>query len=217
MKKILFILTLLLVFIISCKTISNSNPPEDVVIYDGSVEESKDKENLEEADDENTAIVSEDADKIKKELYLPANTSIRYTDRGKILETNPKLIFKFVETNMPANADIVFSQLIEFMKNNPDVNIVLESHTSNKGIAYPYNYNLSVERAKLGKVYLIENGVLDRKIIESPLGESLPEYSSQNDLRRYEFIIIENDEDMIKYNTYISNLDVKKEKTYQGN
>ncbi len=54
-------------------------------------------------------------------------------------------------------------------------------------------------------------------MIESPLGEALPEYHSQDKLRRYEFIIIENEEDMIKYNTYISNLDVRKESVYQGN
>ena len=151
------------------------------------------------------------------EWYLPADCSIRETDRGRILETNPKIVFKFVETNMPATADMSFAQVIEFLDKNPNASIVLEAHTSNKGRAYPYNYNLSVIRARNGKAYLLSKGIATERVIESPLGEALPEYSTQDALRRYEFVIIENDEDMTKYNTYISQLDVRQESTYQGN
>lgn len=211
MKKLLFIFSLL-IFVIACKSTPKSNSPEDVVIADdppAAVEEKKPEPEEVKAD----TLAADD----KKELYLPANTSIRYTDRGRILETTPKVIFKFVETNMPATADMSFAQVIEFLEKNPDVNIVLEAHTSNRGKAYPYNYNLSVIRAKNGKAYLLAKNVSSDRVIESPLGEALPEYPTQNELRRYEFVIIENDEDMVKYNTYISNLDVRQESTYQGN
>ena len=104
-----------------------------------------------------------------------------------------------------------------YFLNNTNTSIVLEAHTSNRGKAYPYNYELSVLRARNGKGYLLNKGVDSNRIVESPLGEALPEYPSQDALRRYEFIIIENDEDMKKYNTYISKLDVKAESTYQGN
>lgn len=199
MKKLLFIFSLL-IFVIACKTTPKSTTPEDVVIADEpvAVEEPKEKT-------------------VQAELYLPTDTSIRNTDRGKILETTPKVIFKFVETNMPATADMSFSQVVEFLEKNPNVNIVLEAHTSNRGKAYPYNYNLSVIRAKNGKAYLLAKGVSSERVIESPLGEALPEFPTQNELRRYEFVIIENDEDMVKYNTYISGLDVRQESTYQGN
>ena len=199
MKKLLFIFSLL-IFVIACKTTPKSTTPEDVVIADEpvAVEEPKEKT-------------------VQAELYLPTDTSIRNTNRGKILETTPKVIFKFVETNMPATADMSFSQVVEFLEKNPNVNIVLEAHTSNRGKAYPYNYNLSVIRAKNGKAYLLAKGVSSERVIESPLGEALPEFPTQNELRRYEFVIIENDEDMVKYNTYISGLDVRQESTYQGN
>ena len=199
MKKLLFIFSLL-IFVIACKTTPKSTTPEDVVIADEpvAVEEPKEKT-------------------VQAELYLPNDTSIRNTDRGKILETTPKVIFKFVETNMPATADMSFSQVVEFLEKNPNASIVLEAHTSNRGKAYPYNYNLSVIRAKNGKAYLLAKGVSSERVIESPLGEALPEFPTQNELRRYEFVIIENDEDMVKYNTYISGLDVRQESTYQGN
>ena len=203
MKKLLFIFTLL-IFVIACKsTPTESSTPEDVVIIGEPVA-------VEETEEEPEVVA-------ETELYLPEGTSIRESDRGRILETNPKIIFKFVETNMPATADMSFTQVIEFLDKNTNANIVLEAHTSNRGKAYPYNYNISVIRAKNGKAYLVSKGIPSERIIESPLGEALPEYPSQNELRRYEFIIIANDEDMVKYNTYISNLDVKQESTYQGN
>ena len=118
---------------------------------------------------------------------------------------------------MPATADMSFAQVIEFLDKNPNASIVLEAHTSNKGRAYPYNYNLSVIRARNGKAYLLSKGIATERVIESPLGEALPEYPTQDALRRYEFVIIENDEDMTKYNTYISQLDVRQESTYQEN
>lgn len=193
MKKILFIFTLL-IFVIACKSTPKNSTPEDVVIADDPVPATE------------TA-----------EIYLPENTSIRETDRGRILETNPKVIFKLVETDMPKTTEMSFDQVIEFLNKNTNANIILEAHTGNRGIAYPYNYNLSVVRAKNGKKYLTDKGVDPNRVIESPLGEALPEYPTQDALRRYEFVIIENEDDMVKYNTYISQLDVRQESTYQGN
>ncbi|WP_020004081.1 OmpA family protein [Brachyspira innocens] len=197
MKKILFIFTLL-IFVIACKSTPKNSTPEDVVI----------------AEEHAPVTVSEEK---TTELYLPENTSIRETDRGRILETNPKIIFKLVETDMPETSEMSFDQVIEFLNKNTNANIILEAHTSNRGIAYPYNYNLSVVRAKNGKKYLTDKGVDPNRVIESPLGEAIPEYPTQDALRRYEFVIIENEDDMVKYNTYISQLDVRQESTYQGN
>ncbi|WP_028328845.1 OmpA family protein [Brachyspira alvinipulli] len=215
MKKILFIFILLIFVIVSCKTTTQGGIPAEAIAE----REAPAEEQVQEESDtpEDVIIEEEQAPEEPKELYLPAGASIRLTERGKVLETDPKIIFKFVETNMPANADTVFSQVVEFLNNNTNTSIVLEAHTSNRGRAYPYNYNLSVLRAKNGKAYLLNKGVDSNRVIESPLGEALPEYPSQDALRRYEFIVIENDEDMVKYNTYISNLDVKAESTYQGN
>ncbi|MDA0063758.1 OmpA family protein [Brachyspira hyodysenteriae] len=212
MKKLLFIFSLLIFVIAACKSTPTSTTPEDVVIADDpapAVAEEEPKPEEVVADTKTLASGSE-------ELYLPMDTSIRDTERGRILETTPKVIFKFVETNMPATAEMSFNQVVEFLEKNPNVNIVLEAHTSNRGKAYPYNYNLSVVRAKNGKAYLLAKGIPSERVIESPLGEALPEYPTQNELRRYEFVIIANDEDLVKYNTYISNLDVRNESTYQG-
>ena len=195
MKNIIFIFALLIFTILSCKSTPKTSTSEEII----SAEE----------------IIIEDDDIINANLYLPENTSIRDTSRGKIFETNPKIIFKFTETNMPATADVSFSQVIDLLNNNSNISIILEAHTSNKGQAYPANYNLSLLRAMNGKNYLINNGIDKNRIIENPLGEALPEYPNQYELRRYEFVIIENEEDLKKYNDYISTLDVKAESTYK--
>ena len=197
MKKLLFIFALF-TFIVSCGTTPEMAPVENAEPVVLAVEEPQPVANT-------------------NELYLPQGTSIRDTQRGRVLETNPKIIFGFAKTDMPANANIVFAKIIEFLDKNPNVRLVIEGHTSNKGIAYPYNYNLSVNRVRSARNYLVNNGVNADRLIEKPLGEALPESNIQANLRRYEFVIIENQADLDKYNNFVSTLNVRKETVYTGN
>lgn len=197
MKKLLFIFALF-IFIISCGTTPEMAPVENAEPVALAVEE------------EPQPVAN------TNELYLPQGTSIRETQRGRVLETNPKIIFGFAKTAMPANANITFAKIIEFLDKNPNVRLVIEGHTSNKGIAYPYNYNLSANRVRSARAYLVNNGVNADRLIEKPLGEALPESNIQANLRRYEFVIIENQADMDKYNSFVSTLDVRKETVYTG-
>ncbi|MEI0531559.1 OmpA family protein [Brachyspira pilosicoli] len=198
MKKLLFVFALF-IFVISCGTTPEMAPAENAEPVALAVQE------------EPQAVTN------TSELYLPQGTSIRDSQRGRVFETNPKIIFGFAKTAMPANANVAFAQVMEFLDKNPNVRLVIEGHTSNKGIAYPYNYNLSVNRVKNAKAYLVNNGVDANRLIEKPLGEALPESNVQANLRRYEFIIIENQADMDKYNSFVSTLDVRKETVYTGN
>lgn len=198
MKKLLFIFALF-IFIISCGTTPEMAPVENAEPVVLAVEE------------EPQVFAN------TNELYLPQGTSIRDTQRGRVLETNPKIIFGFAKTDMPANANVAFAKIIEFLDKNPNVRLVIEGHTSNKGIAYPYNYNLSANRVRSARAYLVNNGVNADRLIEKPLGEALPESNIQANLRRYEFVIIENQADMDKYNGFVSTLDVRKETVYTGN
>lgn len=153
----------------------------------------------------------------RNELIFPYGTSIRETARGKILVVDTKAIYDFASTNISTNTYAALGQVIEFMNSNENVNIIIEGHTSNIGIAYPYNYNLSVERARNVKIYLVNSGIVENRLMESPLGESLPEYPNQADLRRNEFVVITSREDLIVYNDFVSKLDVRKETTYTEN
>lgn len=224
MKKIIlsFLFTCCL-FLLSCETIPppvNTPPKEKTSVTEVEPAPSPAKEDTSVVKKEDTSVVSVEPKDVSvprvedRALILPEGTSIRGSARGRILETNPKIIFKLAETNMPPTAPKTFSEVISFLESNPDVKIVLEAHTSNLGIAYPYNYNLSVARARLGKEYIVNRNIPANRIIESPLGEALPEYPRQEELRRYEFIIIENEADMNRYNDFISTIDVRKEYEY---
>ena len=204
MKKFLliFILIIPLIVVISCQT------TQDAVVE----EPQPAPPPIEEVEE-----VVEEPMTNSNELVFPAGVSIRETERGKILVVDTKAIYDFASTNMPANVPISLRQVMEFMNMNQNVNIIVEGHTSNIGIAYPYNYNLSVERARNAKLYLVNSGIVENRLVESPLGESLPEYSNQDDLRRNEFVVITNDDDWLVYNNFVSRLDVRKETTYMGN
>ena len=207
MKKILliFILIIPLIVVISCQTTQDAVVEEPQPAPTPPVEEVVEE------------VVAEEPITNSNELVFPAGVSIRETERGKILVVDTKAIYDFASTNMPANVPISLRQVMEFMNMNQNVNIIVEGHTSNIGIAYPYNYNLSVERARNAKLYLVNSGIAENRLVESPLGESLPEYSNQDDLRRNEFVVITNDDDWLVYNNFVSRLDVRKETTYMGN
>ena len=148
-------------------------------------------------------------------LNLPEGVSTRDTERGKVLVANNKVIFAFAKSKLPKNAPNVLGNVIKtILDENPNVKIILEGHTSNKGIAYPYNYQLSVRRANVGKKYLTSIGIADERIIVKYFGESLPEYPKQEDLRRYEFVIIENDADLERYNNFLKTINTKSEMNY---
>lgn len=145
-------------------------------------------------------------------LILPDNVSIRETERGRVLVMDDKVIFKFADSNLPTSVDYILGDIIKtILENNPNLVIILEAHTSNRGIAYPYNYQLSVDRAYAGKQYLVNLGIDVDRVIEIPLGESLVEFYTQRELRRYEFVLIENDEDLAQYKKIVSQIDLKAE------
>ena len=100
------------------------------------------------------------------------------------------------------------------LDNNPNVRIVLEAHTSNKGVSYPYNYSLSLERSAVGEKYLNNLGVSSERLMTKSYGESLPEYPEQKDLRRYEFVVIENEDDLMRYNKFFSTVNAQADMTY---
>ena len=208
MKKIIkkflliFILIIPLIVVISCQT------TQDAVVE----EPQPAPPPIEEVEE-----VVEEPITNENELIFPAGVSIRETERGKILIVDTKAIYDFASTNMTGKVPISLAQVIEFMNMNQNVNIIVEGHTSNIGIAYPYNYNLSVERARNAKLYLVNSGIAENRLVESPLGESLPEYPNQDDLRRNEFVVITNNDDWLVYNNFVSRLDVRKETTYMGN
>lgn len=145
-------------------------------------------------------------------LVLPMGTSIRMTDRGKVLVTKEK--FLFPENGcllVPDNAKDL-KDIIEYVvKSNENIKIILESHTGTKGPAYPNNYNLSVSRALVARRYVSNFDIESDRVMTVGLGESIIEYGSENALRRYEIVLIENNKEFDVYKNYVNNLNFRKD------
>ena len=228
MKDFLLILVLL-IFAISCKSapiveeqVQTPPTPPPVEELEKVVEEPMINTVVDEIVEEpmtNTVVdeIVEEPITNANELIFPTGIYIRETERGKILVVEPKIIYDFASTNMTTMTHVSLRQVVEFMNLNANVSVIIEGHTSNIGIAYPYNYKLSAERVRNAKIYLVNSGINENRLIECPLGESLPEYPNQADLRRHEFVVITSESDLQVYNGFISRLDVRKETTYMEN
>ena len=147
-----------------------------------------------------------------EELLLPDGVSIRDTERGKVLVINTTVVhFYNGKTTMYKGYDNIFALAKQVLDMNPNVTMILEGHASKPGQAYPYNYNLSVNRAKASLNYLKKIEVSGDRLITEGVGERLPEYNTATKNRRLEFIIIEDKNDLNTYQNYIKNVNIKEE------
>ena len=112
------------------------------------------------------------------------NTSRTYTK----LEIN----FDFNKANIRPDAAVELDKFVIFLKDNPQINIELSSHTDAVGTDYN-NQLLSQKRADSSTAYLINKGIDPRRITSRGYGEKYliidrPEPEERN--RRTEFRII---------------------------
>ena len=132
------------------------------------------------------------------------------TDELKALEKNFYLQPIVVGTTVNLK-DVLFQQskaefldssypelnlVVEFMKENPKVEIRLEGHTDNRGVA-KYNLKLSKDRVEAVRDYLIKRGISKNRITGKGYGGSRPIADNENPAtrilnRRVEFTIVKN-------------------------
>ena len=65
------------------------------------------------------------------------------------------------------------NEVATVLKNNPDVKVVIEGHTDNRG-TNPYNKKLSAKRAKEVQSYFIKSGVSRERLTPRGYGEARP-------------------------------------------
>ena len=105
--------------------------------------------------------------------------------------------FEFDKSNITADGAFELDNLVQAMRSNPTMVIMVKAHTDNRGSAQ-YNMNLSDRRAKSSVQYVISKGIDKSRIAGKGYGESEPkidckeacteEEHAQN--RRSEFLII---------------------------
>ncbi|MCX7908628.1 MAG: OmpA family protein [Ignavibacteria bacterium] len=115
-----------------------------------------------------------------------------------IVELGRKLIIEnlLFETNSASLPDTVkeLEVLYQFMKNKPNVTILVEGHTDDRG-SHPYNDRLSILRADAVKNYLVNRGISPDRIKTVGFGKRKPIAPNDTEFgrklnRRTEIIIV---------------------------
>ncbi len=106
------------------------------------------------------------------------------------------VLFKQSKTEFLESSYSELNLVVKFMKENPKVEIRLEGHTDNRGVA-KYNVKLSKERVEAVKSYLVKKGISRKRISGKGYGGSRPIADNNNPEtrvlnRRVEFTIVKN-------------------------
>ncbi|WP_447635484.1 OmpA family protein [Flavobacterium microcysteis] len=108
-----------------------------------------------------------------------------------------EIFFEFNKSNITQEGAFELDKLVQVMKNNDQLVIMVKSHTDNRG-SDAYNMNLSDRRAKSTVQYVISKGIDKSRISGKGYGESEPKVDCKENCteedhaknRRSEFLII---------------------------
>ncbi|MBN1250659.1 MAG: OmpA family protein [Bacteroidales bacterium] len=129
------------------------------------------------------------------EKYEPPTTvdlQIQTLEKNKPIRLQ-NVNFKTGESKLDQVSKVCINQLVIFLKENPEFNIVLQGHTDNQG-GYQYNIDLSVSRTKAVKDYISSKGINSKRIKYIGYGETKPLVPNTTNKgrainRRVEFIV----------------------------
>lgn len=111
----------------------------------------------------------------------PAQVPVQHTLQPPTLL---KVNFDFDSATIQPNSYPLIEELAALMRHNPDISVLLEGHTDNKGAA-SYNLKLSKARAEAVKASLIQPyGIAANRLVTEGYGESKPIASNDTEQGR---------------------------------
>lgn len=104
------------------------------------------------------------------------------------------IYFDFDKTTLKKESFVELNKVVEFLNNNPTVEIEISGHTDSKG-SDDYNLNLSQGRSQAVVDYLISQGISASRLIAQGYGETKPIDTNDTDEgrannRRVEFTVL---------------------------
>ncbi|MTI22825.1 hypothetical protein E1176_17465 [Fulvivirga sp. RKSG066] len=144
-----------------------------------------------------------------KEGYLNTTDSVAYSDDAATVLTRDlylkpieigttvrlnNIFFDFDKTTLKSESYVELDKVVEFLKNNPSLEIEIAGHTDDKG-SDEYNLNLSQGRAQSVVDYLIGQGIDEFRLVARGYGETVPVATNTTDEgratnRRVEFTVL---------------------------
>lgn len=96
--------------------------------------------------------------------------------------------FEYNKSNITQEGAFELDKLVQVMKNNDKLTILVKSHTDNRG-SDAYNLDLSDRRAKSTVQYVISKGISANRISGKGYGESEPKIDCKENCTEEEFAI----------------------------
>ncbi|HLF50945.1 OmpA family protein [Flavobacterium sp.] len=136
----------------------------------------------------------------KDELITKEGDPKVITDNDVLMFNLPEILFDYDKHNIRDDAKVHLNKLVAKLKQYPQINIKIGSHSDNRG-SDEYNQILSQQRATSTKNYIVENGINKNRITAIGFGEASPKVDctthecteAEHQInRRSEFVIIVN-------------------------
>lgn len=136
---------------------------------------------------DSTEVVDEETTPILKDLYLQP-IEVGLTVRLK------NIYFDFDKTTLKSESFVELNKVVEFLKNNPTVEIEISGHTDSKG-SDDYNLNLSQGRSQSVVDYIVSQGIDAFRLTAHGYGEAKPVETNDTEAgravnRRVEFTVV---------------------------
>lgn len=132
-------------------------------------------------------VISEELTPVIKDLIIQP-IEVGLTVRLK------NIYFDFDKTTLKKESFVELNKVVEFLKQNPTVEIQIEGHTDSKG-SDEYNLNLSQGRSQSVVDYIVSQGINGARLRAQGYGESKPIDTNDTDAgrannRRVEFTVV---------------------------
>ncbi|MGE0681968.1 MAG: OmpA family protein [Candidatus Binatia bacterium] len=134
------------------------------------------------------------ATQLEQEL---AALKAKQTERGLVL-TLGDVLFEYNKADLKPGAMQNLFQLVTFLRENPERNLLIEGHTDSIG-SDSYNLDLSQRRAEAVQSFLLQNGIRSERMIARGYGKMYPVASNDTEAgrqqnRRVEIVVLKEGE-----------------------
>lgn len=100
---------------------------------------------------------------------------------AKNMFINENIYFDFDKYNLLPLAQQILQRKAEWLRNNPDVSVIIEGHCDERG-TNEYNLALGDRRAESARTYLINLGIAGSRLTTVSYGEERPVDSGHNEI-----------------------------------
>lgn len=176
-KGVIFMIIPLMMFAVSCgKKKVPPSTPEPQVIEDDSLANSS----LEDDTLENSSALEEER---------LAEEAARAQEAARQLFLQDRVYFAFDSSLLDKMAQDVLKRKVEWLRNNPEENVLLEGHCDERG-TNDYNIALGDRRANSVRTFLVDLGINASRMSTISYGEErLADPSNHAKNRRVQFVI----------------------------